>query len=729
MPRPCILFSARQFPSVNDAFDYAPEAPESVGLSGLAEWFDHIPDLFLLLLGEQSAAAPWRAYADPCDNQCLVTPMPEARARWRALTALAHHHHPELAASLAQVQAVLEKAPFAWLVLDIWDSQPPAKQGKKAWPRFVKGLQARAATLTDALHASSPQHLAPELAHLLAHWSRECGWWSPAVAARAWLLDDPFEEVAARVPTLAGLQALRWLDAIPAWVVQRQGAREFADPIGIVTPYGRWLLPLHEGMTRVETGPDECSLHWGWLACQQDVPPPPATSTPEYPPLRLNARVWDVNGLPVTPLLPDTLLDICAPHVLYTQPCTGSAADEAALNPGQLRRLPDLSPLLENISNVNYSDDGLVHFQRRVPNPAQPDNPHTFEGLMDDGGQVLVSADRYRSISPFHKTKRIATVCKQAPPTSESDESCLFGILDIRGQEVLPCQYRAIHPLRPADKPPKVLGKDRLLAQAQDGCIHIFTITGQLVCATPYVPTQLFFAEPLIDGAMYLTDDQWVYQVSLDGDVLARDMPLDQLNQEIRQARRQQFGLDAPHRHVTAADVVAEAPWNTLAELSAIFCLGDAHRAARVAQHVRQQLEPAGGSSGEEDENENDEAAAIACLRADQPAAAALLHLMRWALLEEDLAAIIDWKDTDALENLAASLTIPELQGFDWLASDNSGSVSDGIAAARAYLRPRGLCLVQLPTQGDCHDLAVARADDLPRLLHIAQSLGETLQT
>jgi WG containing repeat len=710
-----VLFAVKTFPTEND--DYYDEANPNI--SGLAEWFLTVPDLFLLLLGNDAHATPFAAYSDAGVNKALVVETQKAQQRWQAFYQLALQIKPALQTQLATIQNVLmaEKLPF--LALDIWSSVTEKEQAKKTYNAYVESLIQRAKILDDALSISAPSQVAAPISALLVNSHNQLGYWSVAAITREFELE---REDIANIAFLADYQEYEdenpyWLYHIPAYIVRKKDSPQ-RSPIGVVTPYGRWLVPLALGMTSVDDvwNEQQASLD-GWIKCDA------VEYDKKHDCTRHDSVLFDVNGNQVTPVMQNTALLVHSAKVGSLYKDFIDKSDKA-----DIVHLPDLSLILASISGVDYSEDGYIRYRKKIFMRHGEPGESELIGLMQADGQVLVLADTYSSIGEFHKTKHLAVVTKDKPDfvydenkSSIKNIGHLVGVINKTGQLVVPCEYLYVLPIT-GDNRLKVHQKDRLLLVGTDEKLSIYKTNGELVAATNYqVPGQLIYLDGYLnEGTVTVTDGENVMQMDFDGIAGAPEMRLSDFMDAVLAPYRNALARVKQNREnllqyktVSAQTIIDAKPWDALFTLCNCVCLADENTAVQMCKAIAEHLQ-----SGDYDDEDWS-------IPAEQPAASVAFNIAFRDASESGFGARIDWKDSETLGALASMAPkITALKGFKWSANDNGDNMTDGIAAAAKYVQKSKVNLFTLPADGDLYEIGFVADANMQSLIELTNSVG-----
>ena len=311
------LFSTHHLPDHPD-FDID-------AISGLAEWRQATPMLFKLLLGSSAQAITWPLYDDGEEHVCvLAAPMAQARASWQALAALMDKPRDAAAIVARSAIASLLANGERWLVLDcvqLIDHDI----GTPEFSQQLQAIAAEAAALQAALLCGDREVLAP----LLAANMDAIGYWCSSASAH---LANIEERAVEELPFMQRLNVLAWVEEAQCYEVTA-----IADPAvhGLVTPYGRWIVPLE--MQAVDLGSHYAEEGWITYA--------PATQPGCQ-------GLLDLNGTVVLPPAPGALY-VISPHLAQQIAPDGASS---------LLHLPDGRLLMDKVCQIGQREDQLFDF-------------------------------------------------------------------------------------------------------------------------------------------------------------------------------------------------------------------------------------------------------------------------------------------------------------------------------------------------------------------------------
>lgn len=711
-----LLFATLTFPHVDD--DYYQDNVENI--VGLAEWFHTVPDLFLLLMGKNAQMTPFAIFANKTEFDALAVDAASALQRWQQFKTLALATRPTIAPKLAEIDAVIQSTDLPYWVLSIRESQPPSHIEPTFKPKLMQAhahsLQQRAAALDDALgqslNQSGTQPIHPLIQAILDAPELMLGYWSDKIIARKWDIDyQPIAEVA----DLADLPIQEvdydhhrsWVPYFCAYFVEPKGTTEkqrYTTPRGLITAYGRWLVPFEQEMDYLFLSPYDDTLETGWFGGAfggQAIK---------------GCQLFDANGNARSEKLHNRHIQILNEKLVCF------IAGAGCTLPNQLLSLPDFNEMMRGFGEVTtHIKDGFYRYtmpyQVTLPHDNAP-RDENYTGLWDEQGNTVLPANTYANISKFHKTKKIALVTRlNVNYQEEKDSFYYYGTINRQGKVLIPCQYKMIFPAVHFDKGPNIPKQDVLLAITDDNTIHLYKSNGTLVKKTQYQPIlSIWYAGKIIDdnGWMLVSDGAFVGYMDCNGENFTPDTPLDEYNGLITNAMRDAFGFDKQYRDVSLQALDDEAPWEDLRNFCHYLCLGNATDAQQVFDTVYDYVH-------------SDDAQAEHSFRVakDQPAAAVLPGMVFQTLRDMSYAANVDWKDTETIANLYGVMSqVAALQGAIWHPDDNSEGMSEGIAAQQQHARQNGVALFTFPNQGDSYEFAAIRLADKANFITIAGKWG-----
>ena len=689
MPNASVLFSLHEFP------DHARPLDEEAGdVAGLAEWFDAVPALFLLLVGEGQRAS---SAIGNCDDAqvLLASSMKDARARWQRFRALTAALLPmEAHTEMDRIQDALDSSPHPWLVLDTidlaWDSS-----NAEAFGAHLAQLQVHGASLVAALQpegAPAPCTAVAELPEVLrplvSDWRRQWGWWSDQVIARLWAVEYETEDE--RAPFLQALTVDDWRPDLAAYVVHppndaNGGKKKRAEanrrpPVGLVTPYGRWLLPFEAGATSVYQG--RASGPWV-IALRDDTDKTKKKSALPS----VAGGLMDRNGVWRYPVGNLGYADVVAEDLLWADfPAEPKAG-------GQLVRISTGEVLHAGVTSAFQSDDGLLRLR---------DAQERSAVASADGARILVP-HRYEAVRNFDTRKRWAVM---------ADSKGLEGVVALDGRELIPCKHGHIARGN-RDAPPKVYGRNRFIgldfAPMQ---LMLYDTDGRPVSAAMHFWTDT--GNPIVEGDRLLTlnedgPDAQVQWVDFDGQVLERTgMTRTEFYEARREgrshnARRKKKSVDDTSLQAICDEAATGRGW--LVDLIGCVWLGDKAASQAALQALLDQLRAAMAPEAGPD-------AVTALLWGVDNPREGLVYAVTGG---SPLFTTFDWKDGDAVKSLALPVPGNAWDGFQWEPLDNGDDITEGLDAARKHLAPHGYALYELQSLGDYYAVGAVRTKDRSR--------------
>ncbi|MEG1054048.1 MAG: WG repeat-containing protein, partial [Janthinobacterium sp.] len=516
----------------------------------------------------------------------------------------------------------------------------------------LNALRAEAQALHLALLRGDRQALAPLLAAGAA--SPAIGHWSATAVAQ---LADVEELDADAVPFLQGLEVVGWEEDALCYEVSAPGEPEVT---GLVTPYGRWIVPLSRRYVDLGT----YYADDGWLTFA-------TTDAPEA------HGVLDLNGTVVLPPAPGALY-VISPHLLQQIDPDGAS---------RLLRLPDGALLIDRVDNMCQREDGLIDIERQTH-----DDERNVHGVVDKMGKVVVPP-AYSSVQDFGTKKKIAIVSQRI------DGRFLFGLVNSQGELLAPCQYEAID-CATTSSPPK-LRKNLIFAIDAQGLACMLTLDGKQVFTPLYPPAHHLRGVAVQSDFLYVVKDGMAWSMDFTGQLLEQFDTVDNFKAAITAQLSESMGLgkkkSVKRRSFTPAQILAKADRAQLRAMAALLLQGEAALAARCVDITLEEL------AEDDPEEEYD---------GDTPEAACFFLL--WSTAADALGhgATLDWKAVDEVPRIGQHIGLPALQDFRWAQREDGDAMAEGLAAIAAHLAPHQLRLVNLHGGEDTYYLGVVRAQD-----------------
>ena len=621
-------------------------------ITGLAEWRLDVPALFKLLIGAGTQAVAWPIYGDGEDCACvLAAPMVQAQASWQALSALMDKPRDAAAIVARAGISTLLAGGQAWLILDCvqlvrHDIDTPE------YAAALDALRAEAQALHLALLRGDREALAPLLTADSA--SPATGYWSATADAQLAAVE---ELDADELPFLQGLEVVGWEEDALCYAVSAAGEPEVT---GLVTPYGRWIVPLSRRYV-------DLGVYYaddGWITF----------ATADAPDAH---GVLDLNGTVVLPPAPGALY-VISPHLLQQIDPDGAS---------RLLRLPDGALLMDGVDHIGQRDDGYIDIERQAH-----DDERNVCGVLDATGKVVLPT-AYSSVQDFGTKKKIAIVSQRI------DGRFLFGLANSQGELLAPCQYEAIDSAT-TSSPPK-LRKNLIFAIDAQGLACMLTLDGKQAFTPLYPPAHHLRGVAVQSDFLYVVKEGMAWSMDFTGQLLEQFDTVDNFKAAISAQLSEAMGLGKKkpvrRRSFTPAQIVAKADREQLRAMAALLLQGDAALAARCVDITLEEL--AQDDPEEEYEGDSPEAACFFLLWST--AADALGH-----------GTTLDWKAVDEVPRIAQHIGLPALRDFSWAQREDGDAMAEGLAAIAAHLAPHQLRLVNLHGGEDTYYLGVVRAQD-----------------
>jgi hypothetical protein len=622
-------------------------------ITGLAEWRLDTPMLFKLLIGADAQAVAWPIYGDGEDCPCvLAAPMAQAQASWQALSALMDKPRDAAAIVARSAISALLAGGQAWLILDCVQLIPHDIDTPET-AAALEALRAEAQALHAALQRGDREALAPLLAAGSA--APATGYWSASASAQ---LADVEELGADELPFLQGLEVVRWEEDALCYEVRAAGEPAVT---GLVTPYGRWIVPLSQRYV------DLCAhdAQEGWITF----------ATADAPDAH---GVLDLNGTVVLPPAPGALY-VISPHLLQQIDADGAS---------RLLRLPDGALLIDRVDNICEREDGLIDIERQTDNSDE----RNVHGVIDKMGKVVVPPV-YNSVHDFGTKRKIAIVSQRI------DGRSLFGLINSQAELLAPCQYEAIDSAT-TSSPPR-LRKNLIFAIDAQGLACMLTLDGKQAFTPLYPPAHHLRGVAVQSDFLYVVKDDMAWSMDFTGQLLEQFDTVENFKAAITAQLSEAMGLSKKkpvrRRSFTPAQILAKIDREQLRAMAALLLLGDVELAARCVDITLEEL-------AEDDPEEEYEG--------DTPEAACFFLL--WATAADVLGhgATLDWKSVDEVPHIGQHIELPALRDFRWAEREDGDALADGLAAIAAHLAPHQLRLVNMNDGEDTYYLGVVRVQD-----------------
>lgn len=629
-------------------------------ITGLAEWRLDIPTLFKLLIGAGTQAVAWPIYGDGEDCPCvLAAPMAQAQTSWQALCALMDQPRDAAAIVARAGISTLLAGGQAWLILDCVQLIPH-DIGTPEYAAALDALRAEAQALHSALLHGDREALAPLLAARSA--APATGYWSATADAQ---LADVEELDTQDVPFLQGLEVRKWVEDALCYEASKAGQ---PDILGLVTPYGRWIVPLSLNVIDL----DSSDAGYGWITF----------ATADAPDAH---GVLDLNGTVVLPPAPGALY-VISPHLLQQIDADGAS---------RLLRLPDGALLMDGVDHIGQRDDGYIDIERQAH-----DDERNVCGVLDATGKVVLPT-AYSSVQDFGTKKKIAIVSQRI------DGRFLFGLANSQGELLAPCQYEAID-CATTSSPPK-LRKNLIFAIDAQGVACMLTLDGKQAFTPLYPPAHHLRGVAVQSDFLYVVKDGMAWSMDFTGQLLEQFDTVENFKAAITAQLSEAMGLSKKkpvrRRSFTPAQILAKADREQLRAMAALLLQGDADLAARCVDITLEEL-------AEDDPEEEYEG--------DSPEAACFFLLWSTAAHTLGHGTTLDWKSIDEVPRISQHIGLPALRDFSWAQREDGDAMAEGLAAIAAHLAPHQLRLVNMHGGEDTYYLGVVRASDAAAFSKVA---------
>lgn len=691
MPNYVLLLAHDEHPSPTIDWPAQPGGP----CEGWAEWFSSTPLLFSMLLGDAShlpERVPCSAYQDKESLISLAAPMHEVKARWQWLKSVMEPlpaNWPEsLKKQWQEIDTLISQSQRNWLLLDC-ATLCPHDFDEPEYETFITTLRDQCLQW-ECAGSALPESLQSLKQDAQLQW----GWWSHSVIMRtevverdndddwpAWLKDGYVERYHSA-----------WDEATDSYMVvpkihprtdEKLPKKNIPDdwPMGLVTPYGRWLVKPIEGLANAYSSGGYINVRY------------PEAQEGEG----AKSGLKDLNGnWVVPPSAGYRNAYAITPQVMACQSSSYKGCED-------LRSLPGLELQQEGLSSIDYNEEEDP-FIRADKGPYG--DSHKL--LLKPDGQPLFDASRYEHINDFNAKTGLAVATIREPYVDENGQERSHireGVIHITGQEIIPCEFQTIE-RGFSSSPPKVLPGGKLLAIDDNGRPRVYSTKGQLLSAPDIWCPPLNMSPKKNELLTFLGEgpeaEMGMYSI--------KDFSFTRTGEtwdDYRNAMRGMFkGLGGETLELTTITRVelieAEDPiW--MEGMTRILCLGkESETAELIAQWRACVAEPDPDDMGwdEDDEIEPD----VMQLTGNENALTLYwVHLIAIATQ----FARFDWKDADGI---ADTHWLPGTDDWHW--DSPADGVESGLEHLAEHLKQRDYSLIKLATDDDSIRITVVRADD-----------------
>lgn len=684
-----------------------------VEIKGLAEWSDHVPALFLLLIGPDPAICTWPVYDDGNHPPVFICPWSDAAARLNALMDLMRSSGTlaamELTERLVQIHDLFHRQRNEHLVLEFSEVVAPhfgRRYQQNGFRGFMAGLKSRADALAVEFEKALANGGTADADHLLssmfAHPQNELGYWDADVVAGYWLAGNPPQEL----PDFLGEFSAYWYQdkSSAADFDQKLGAyhvcrRTPGKPpqFGLVTAYGRWLHPLAGSFLQSNRYDDYATRCWITIF------EPAAEGLPCDEEQAFLYGLLDANGVEVLPM------EFRSLHMMGDK--------LAAVRRWADCQAGDHSHHLLRIDNGEYLPgrfDGNFDTARQdgfIEAGLESGEPGTCRGLLDYGGQ-RVTQFVFAGISQYHRKHKLAI--------ANRGRRC--GLIDQSGNIVLPIEYRSIaHKI--ANGAPHFHGDATLIFTAEyderglpihgSDRVGVADKHGKILAPPRWHPWHLQYAFDR-EGRMLVHEDGVLYHLHADGSLSeplgSYQATIDELASHLDQQKM------AAGPRLAASTLAAKVDRAACDEFIEILCRGDDAACAQAQQVFATLIERA---LADDDDN-----GSVYITATDQPATP-FFRQLAFALGEQQIWMHLDWKAVEEISRVHSHLPdLAPLAEFRWDGLAHGEGITDGFIAIDVYLTAHGYRLLNFRTDGDYYMVGAIESDRVERCMEMAGALG-----
>ncbi len=696
-----------------------------IDLKGLAEWSDEVPDLFLLLIGRDPSTCSWAVYTDGNHPPAFICHWSEAAARLDALTALVQASSDPGSQALAQrlepIQSMLAQQKNTYLVLhlaELLHGRHGRRYQSKAYKDEMASWAAAARALADELDSATADAAIsarqPRLSKLAARCGEQLGWWDPRVEEGYWLDGEHPDETPDFLrefddSTVKG-NRLNFDSKLGAYEVQGT-TPEGATRYGIVTAYGRWLLPWGDRQPLSNRYDDHAKRSWIVLVRRLERAPKrgPKKRTQSE---KMVYGLLDANGLEVLPMAYASISTHGDKLLSFQTLEDGDAGREVY----HLMRI-DIGQVLEGDfdDTVHARDDGSIQVG------FADGGVGAHRGLIDFEGKALTEF-AFENFSPFHKKHGVAAVWRGGK----------VGLINRQGKVILPIEYERLG-MKLSDGPPHFHGDATLIFTAKHGAdgevvhrserVGVANKTGRVIVPPTWEPWHLQWAFDK-DGRMLVHRDEVLYHLYADGTISGPQGSRQDVIDEVVADLRGRL-LPSQERKVHASSLAAQVDRDACNQLIQLLCRSNVEACQTLQVRLAECLDECAATTPDsEDDDDSEDDPKLYVAAGDQPATP-FFRPLAYALRDEGIWMHLDWKAVDEVANAHAHMPdVAALAHFRWDGMAHGEDISDAFAALDEHLSQHGWRLVSYQTDGDYYMIGVVAADALANVIMLAQSLG-----
>jgi hypothetical protein len=684
-----------------------------VEIKGLAEWSDHVPALFLLLIGADPAICTWPVYDDGNHPPAFICPWGAAAARLSALMDLMQSSGAaaaaELSGRLVQIHDLLHRQRNEHVVLEFSEVAAPQfgrRYQQKGFKGFMADLKSRADTLAEefekALASGGPADADYLLSSVFAHPQDELGYWDARVATGYWLAGDPPQEL----PDFLSEFSAYWYQdrrsasdfdqKLGAYQVCRR-ARGAPPQFGLVTAYDRWLRPLAGSL--LQSNRYDGYATRGWIVIFEPVTG--GLSGDEGQAFRYG--LLDANGVEVLPMEYRSLHTMGNKLAVVRSWANCQAGDHShyllRLDTGEY--LPGrFDGYFDTARSDGFIEAGL-----------DSGEPGTCCGLLDYDGR-RVTEFVFSGISQYHRKHKLAIV--------KRGRRC--GLIDQSGNIVLPIEYQNIaHKI--ANGAPHFHGDATLIFTAEydergvpihgSDRVGVADRHGKILAPPRWHPWHLQYTFDK-EGRMLVHEDGVLYHLHADGSLSeplgSYQATIDELVSHLDPPK-----MDAKPK-IAASTLAAKIDRAACDEFIEILCRGNDEACAQAQQIFANLIDRALAG---DDDNE-----AVYVTATDRPATP-FFRPLAFALGEQQIWMHLDWKAVEEISRVHSHLPdLAPLAKFRWDGLAHGEGIADGFIAIDVYLAAHGYRLLNFQTDGDYYMVGAIESDRVERCMELGDALG-----
>ena len=677
----------------------------------ISYWSDHVPDLYLLLIGNQYTLKPWAAFEDDNYPDIFYTKAEIVFNQLERLIALAktNEQFAITLLKLLEVKTILEANMREYFFLyhsEVLFAKIERNYKSKVYKEFHHRTIERISVLNNELNESEKVGFIPEkhksLFNFFNNSETKIGFWHNDIAYNHWCLDVNYNNY--ETPEFLTIEPDKYLDIsyhnrLKAYEVRIKTGTTVEDfTTGIVTQSEHWIIPLGK-YKYINTNDYDEGYSKSWIIAHTEY----NIHNDHNSPWRNTCYLLDANGK----LALDDVYE-----KLYTMGNWALARSVEEFKNGEGARLINLETqeiLPYRIEDAQLFDDLIVADlvitkQEREKLDENYKWTRNKTGALDLNGNLVIPFE-YESIDKFDKKHKLAIVQKNEE----------YGLIDKKGKIVVPINYYSI--IQKPSGIPSIYKESIIFTQktniTNDGFDLVYgiaNIKGEIILEPIYILDYTLNHDFNKEGELMVSDaNDNELKLLYDGTIIDLGYKYsDRLN-----AVREQMNIkiNKSTMQIPLSDI--KDKFSELLQLVTRNESSNDDIETCINQFIMIHEDPENYISECIDEDEQDDFFA-------EDTNELIYHLIYYFLVDKDLLGNSDWKfDPEDLE-----MFITTLSRNEFTFSYPEGSVSHELFPyANEALKAKNLELINLNSNGDNYGFVVVNKDDVSRVLHLSQEL------